>query len=396
MTRAKARLALATAAAAIGQASAAHAAPPYPAITNRDFAIDLHTGVVFGSPRMMGMGGTATALAEGSSGMVGNTASVAMRPQSARDTWDWDANVDAYTPSLGSDFDNNGTPTTEALSVKVFDLGLVGLYEAWGVGISLETVSYRVTPEVAASGVTQVAAHRGRVVLGRALFDETVVAALGFRGGTLSIGRGDKELFQVAGDALEAGVILAPRGRAIRGGLRFSLPIHGSDVETTCDPANCNGYILPERVVAPWELGLGVAWRQGTSTWNHVRTGRFTDERAWTFAIDLVASGQVADGAGLEGFTQQQLQPSGRELVLSVRAGAEWELLPGRLRLRGGSYLEPPRLADAIPRLHFTAGLEVRLFRFVFWDAERRVALSLAGDVARRYGNVALAIAFWH
>jgi hypothetical protein len=41
-------------------------------------------------------------------------------------------------------------------------------------------------------------------------------------------------------------------------------------------------------------------------------------------------------------------------------------------------------------------GVEWRLFKFSFWEKERRVRLALAADVAERYQNIALSIGFWH
>lgn len=365
-------------------------------IVDRDYAIDLHSGAVSGSPRTIGMAGAATALAEGSGGMLANPAAVAARPHSARAAWDWDASVDASTPGFGTDFDNDGNPRTEALSVGMGDVGLVGLAGRWGLGVSATGVTYR----IAAAG----AAERGelsssvlRLVLGRAFLDEAVVAGLGVRVGSFTIQKGQRNLFQVSGGGLEAGVVVNPRGRSWRVGARGALPAVGAEIDQpSCDPFNCEGHILPERAVTPWETAVGVAWRLAPRPWNHVPTARFADERAWTLAADIVVSGRVAGGAGIEAFTEKLLRPSGRALVASVRLGAEHELWPGFLRLRGGTYVEPERAEGATARLHLTAGFEVRLFRFTFWDAERRVALAISADFARRYGNVATSLGFWH
>ncbi len=83
-------------------------------------------------------------------------------------------------------------------------------------------------------------------------------------------------------------------------------------------------------------------------------------------------------------------------MTLSPRVGAEFEWLPGRLRLRAGSYWEPQRFAGVPGRLHLTLGGELRMFAFQFWGAERRLALSMAVDGADDYGNAGLSFGFWH
>ena len=103
---------------------------------------------------------------------------------------------------------------------------------------------------------------------------------------------------------------------------------------------NCVGHILPSHALVPWEVALGVAARFGATPWNRAPPGRFIDERAWTFALDLIVTGETPGGAGVEAFAQDQLQPSGRAIVGSLRAGVEWELTPGVLRMRGGTYLQ--------------------------------------------------------
>lgn len=46
--------------------------------------------------------------------------------------------------------------------------------------------------------------------------------------------------------------------------------------------------------------------------------------------------------------------------------------------------------------MHVTAGLDVRVWRFCFGDDRYRVRLSLAADIASKYGNVTSSLGFWH
>ena len=91
----------------------------------------------------------------------------------------------------------------------------------------------------------------------------------------------------------------------------------------------------------------------------------------------------------------QELQRSGEHSSFSLRGGVEYEWLPGRLRLRGGSYWEPGRFERVGGRLHGTFGIEVRVFEANVWG-RRRGRITLTGDVAERYRNVGVSIGFWH
>ena len=54
----------------------------------------------------------------------------------------------------------------------------------------------------------------------------------------------------------------------LRLGLSFRPTIRARIDPTACDPNNCAGYILPDRVQFPWSAGAGVAWRFGSTPWN--------------------------------------------------------------------------------------------------------------------------------
>ena len=228
-------------------------------ITDRSYVIDAYRGAAVADYRVIGMGGVSLATAEGALGLLANPAAAASRPSTASGWFYWDFLLDAYTPGLGVDYDNNGTP---------------------------------------------------------------------------------QDRFNGTTGALNAGL--------------------------------------------------------GPTPWNRRVTDEFRDERNTILAADLIVSGPVADGAGLEAFLQKQLQPSGRHGSVSLRLGAEYEWIPGWLRIRGGSYWEPPRFADVTGRLHLTLGLDVRFWSFSLWGSQYRMRISLGADGARQYGNSVLSLGFWH
>jgi hypothetical protein len=154
-------------------------------------------------------------------------------------------------------------------------------------------------------------------------------------------------------------------------------------------------YDLPTRVVAPWEVAVGAAYRLGPGACDGYAGARFRDEAAVILAADVLVLGRLSRATGIEAFADGQMQGSGRSATISPRLGLEWEGLPGRLRLRSGTYHEPARFAGVPGRLHATAGGEVRLFAFHLWGLARRLALQLAADSASNYGNVSVSIGFW-
>ncbi len=370
----------------------------FPDITSRDFAIDLYQGSALGSGRIVGMGGAAVATAEGSAGMVANAASPAVRPATSTDYWDWDWHVDWLNPEIGSDFDNNGVLTTEELGVSpFFTIGGVLQFGPWAVGIASTAIRH-------SAGDLRPSFLAGQINVARTFLGDQLAVGIGGRIGSFELREQGqpRPLFSLGGGGLETGALWMPAEQNFRVGANLSLPMVGKNPEVTdCDPMNCRGFILPDEVRVPWRTSAGFAWRFGPTPWNRKVNDDWRDEKSVVVAGDLIVTGAVASGYGLEAFAAQKLQPSGRDVVFSVRAGAEYEWIPGRLRVRGGSYWEPARFLDqngdaVAGRLHGTVGLDVRIWRFCFWGDRYRAQLSLTADGAEHYGNGALSVGLWH
>lgn len=115
-------------------------------------------------------------------------------------------------------------------------------------------------------------------------------------------------------------------------------------------------------------------------------------------SADLVITGDVQDAIGVEAFVRQQEQASGEDLSFMPRLGVESELWHDRLRLRGGSYLEPSRFAGVAARPHGTFGFDVRLFYTTLFDLLSRFGVRASGviDIAPRYLQFAVSLGIWH
>ena len=389
---------------AVLPAASALAQPEFEPIENRDYAIDLYQGSVLGSIRIVGMGGAAVAMAEGSSGLLANPAAPAIRPATSKGNWDWDWHIDWLNPALGSDFDNNGVKAEESLDLlSVVTFGVVLRYKQWALGGNVNRIER--TIEVEDNIDLNPEFIVGRVGLAREFND--VTAGLAVRTGGLRLDRITKfgggvetafTLFEITGSAIEAGAVWHPGDRDVRVGAVMSFPVTSSDEVTgdRCDPLDCEGYILPGEIVLPWRLAAGIAWRLADTRWNRRIDARWRDERYVVLTTDVVIDGPVDNGHGIEAFFDKQLQRSGRDPSVSIRTGIEFEWKPGLLRVRGGSYWEPSRFDGVSGRLHVTAGMDLRIWSFCFWRERYRVRFSITADIADKYGNTGLSLGLWN
>lgn len=389
----------------LAPAAAAHAQELAP-VTDRDYALDLYNGSVVGSVRMIGMGGASVGFAEGSVGTLSNAAAAAVRRTTKSGDFAWDFHVDGQSAAFASDFDNNGLEDTDDYASTIGTVGLVIQYQQWGVGLVATATSTRIVEDdgdaTTEDGVLEPKGVVGKLVVARASRDEAHIFGGGLRWGSLAMTRPSEGLpevrmFSVTLPSIEAGYMWRPVEAKYRLGADVAMPISGGTTGLdSCDPLDCEGYILPDRVEVPWVVAGGGAYRFGRTPWNKRFETRYRDELSLLVAGDLVISGWVPDGHGVEAFARHQLQRSGLNVAVSPRLGAEAELIPGWLRLRAGTYWEPSRFEGVDGRLHGTAGADIRLFGFRLFGAEYRLKVSLTADRAARYGNAGVSFGFWH
>ena len=107
-----------------------------------------------------------------------------------------------------------------------------------------------------------------------------------------------------------------------------------------------------------------------------------------TLSFSALVSGAVKDAVGMESMLSQTVDRSGRRAVVTLRGGAEAEVIPNWLVLRAGSYLEPTRYRTGHTRLHGTGGCALRVLRwsmFGLFDEDTLFRVSFAVDAARDY-----------
>jgi len=374
------------------------AAAQFSPITNRRYTIDLYRGASLGSFRIISIGGAQVAAAEGSAGAVANPATASLRTATSSGEWDWDWHLDWITPTRGTDIDNNGA--AEDQNISTFPLisgGLLYQRRRWGIGLTANTRTVKLG---GAQGDLEAQSTSGGPYAGMNLLRGQLLLGIALNLTTFEVGAGGS-LFTYSNPSLRTGVIVRPRGQNFRIGLSTETARAGDTVDEGCAPEDCEGYILPEAAKRPWEVTLGGAMRFAATDWSESVMSRWRDERYVLVAADLVVSGSVPRGAGIQAFGDMELQPSGRDTNVSVRLGAEVEIIPGWLRLAAGTYYEPARFLDPsgreiAGRMHGTGGIEARLFGFRLFGNQYRARLAISADIAKDYVNLAVSPGLWH
>ena len=367
-----------------------------PPITSRDYAIDFYEGTAIGDVRMVGMGGTGLALIPGSAGTLLNASAPAVRLTTDNDPWTWDWHVDYLNGQYSSDFDNNGVALDKASGAQLVTGGLGVRVGKWAGNLTLSIQSAPIDD----LDLLKAQNVRARFALARWFPNLDASFGVGVQSIAFRILDGEQEMFNISGAGLIAGATWLPRMENYRVAAALETPIIGGEVSTeACDPSACmlgtSTYILPNQVEASARAGVGGAYRWAETAWNQQVHPLYRDERAVTAAVDLWLTGSSKNGYGIEKFAVQELQRSGRHANVGARAGVEVEAIPGRLRLRAGTYWEPERFSGVGGRLHGTFGIEGRVFEFQLWGL-RRGRVGITTDIAARYRNLALSIGFWH
>lgn len=136
------------------------------------------------------------------------------------------------------------------------------------------------------------------------------------------------------------------------------------------------------------------AWRELRE---RVRHG--FERRYLMVSTELLLTGRVDNGVGVESFLAQTVQRSGEHITVSPRLGLEAEVWPQRLKLRAGSYAEPSRFDQGDYRVHGTLGFDLALFNwdvFGVWPEDYVWRVGAAADLTVGYQALSLSIGGWY
>jgi hypothetical protein len=239
------------------------------------------------------------------------------------------------------------------------------------------------------------------------------------------------ELFTNYAFGAQAGILWSPYDLPLRLGGAVRSPLAATEgkfgggfaAQPNGDIKAGNSLYLPKRADLPWEIEVGgvvqlwerplnIQWQDedavpvpDTERWRETSNGqieppykgarkllkqRYRDipRQKVLLTSSATVSGPVANAVGVESMLTGKLERSGENVSLTVRGGAEAEVIPYWLVLRAGSYLEPSRFRFSGSRVHGTGGFQVRLFKwdaFGLADKQTIWRVSTAIDLARDY-----------
>lgn len=251
-------------------------------LTQNDYTIDLVQGPVFGSGRIIGLGGAYSALAEGIDGAPFNPASYGSRTLWELGWFDWEITFSLLFPGAfsGDDLYNRGD--AEGLLFEDFywiGYGFRLQFGDVGFGAIPRTQSIRIqNPAGESVDVSFTTSNIGMAVQ---TLSGQLVLGYGVRLADLSMlsANGAAELVNFNGIGAEAGLLVRLYDEPWRLGLAGRLPvastaITGTAVEQGPDGVlRAGGFVLPDGVRMPWEAQLGFALQIGNRPMNR----RFVD-----------------------------------------------------------------------------------------------------------------------
>jgi len=359
-----------------------------PPIVDNNYNLDLRQGPILGSARQVALGGAYIGVAEGITSLNSNPAGVAFRLESSTTKFDWDWTV-GVNDLKSNDFDNNGQSPPDYKDHRIRTLGMMGQYGPWGVGVlnNSEILALDGPDGKQNEYVLSVTS----LALGRQFLDRELTIGVGLRATMTKLRNKtfDTTLGKLSGTGWEMGGVWNPGRGPFRLGAAYSSSISSNQSlnNTGGSPVTVNGLIVPQQVILPAKFGVGFSYA--------VESAPFWKNHKWLVAADLLFTEPSENAVGVESVLAQKIQPVGTHRTISVRVGSELETIPGRLRLRMGSYYEPSNYEGVSGRTHLTGGFEVRMFHSSIWG-ENDWGLTATIDSARDYLNILLSIGFWY
>ncbi len=440
---------------------AAHAGGPLGrqggAIETSHYTLDLFQGPVLASSRVTAMAGAYAGLAEGAEGIPFNAAAASQRYPYSTTRTDFEVTGSLTFPGAveNTDFDNNGHVGFGYRDFVFATLGGILQHDHFGLGTAISLQNFKLGKPVqfdAASDVKELTVRIFKVdaVASYGFLRDQVHVGGGLRGAVFTAvdtSAGERLLLGTYGVGLEAGVLWRPLALPLRVGATLRSPVLktlDAAPNVTTNPANgdrvLGRFYLPTAVDLPWEAEWGVAVQVGRRPLNLPWTDEDTlpdevseparridpssppgvlrlepkkkaahrilrrryrsiaREKA-LFSFSMLATGPATSAVGVESMLTQVVDRSGERASVTMRAGTEVEVLPNRLQLRAGSYMEPTRFRESKARLHATTGFELNVIEwslFGIFPDDNSFRVSGAIDIAREYFGWSLGVGSWY
>ncbi|WP_394838878.1 hypothetical protein LVJ94_18470 [Pendulispora rubella] len=230
---------------------------------------------------MTGLAGAYTGYAEGVEGTASNAAAPAVREPFSYKWFDYDLSASFSFPGTfsGTDFDNRGRRNISGTSTfgdfLYLNLGLQLQFGEFGIAITDDLQQFNLTPATADNPGLTLQTSRWHAVAAYGFLGNQLVLGAGARIVALQIAQTGqfvpgRTLFNMVGASPEAGMLYKPDGAVWRFGATLRAPVIARSLgesSTSIDPSSgverAGKFIVPEKIVQPWEAEIGVSLQAG-------------------------------------------------------------------------------------------------------------------------------------
>jgi hypothetical protein len=369
-----------------------------PSITRNDYSLELFQGPLLAPGRITGLAGATTATAQSLEGVYNNAAAPAVREAYSLDHFEWEPTAGIAFPGAygGTDFNNRGekgieqqiernkrlglsrTSTVETTDRFLYlNAGLWGQVGPVGMTVTADMLRYDVAGQTDTQPSLAVGITRVHAVAAYGFLKNQLCVGAGVRMAYVDInqvGNADAGVISMFGVAPQAGLIVKPEQRPWRVGLTARAPVSAGTFslanlireqqngETVIRRAGAS-FILPDRIVQPWEIEAGIAYQLGPRPLNPSWIDPIVqeDERK------RVVSERRADRLAAR-HAEIELMPNASPVDQAARARRLAQMAREEATLRAA---EDEELREADRRLH-----EERRARYLNWPREHVLLLA--------------------
>ncbi|MHB8872472.1 MAG: hypothetical protein ACYC8T_02180 [Myxococcaceae bacterium] len=363
-------------------------------------------------PRVVGLAGAFVSIAERAEGLTSNVAALAQRHPLLYGNVDFDG-TGSYSwfgplPFTQSalDLDNSGQ-SDRLVFAQQFAASFMFQIRRFGIGAYYRTSEQgfcaieacprgdNLSVTLKNAGVaTAFSFFADDLIVGAGLF--SAQAELGYHGEAWSYGG---NLFAAFNP--EVDVLYRPNGRSFRLGAVYRPEALGPYYPKTSQPPWVASRQVYQAVVTPSVLSLGASMRLGKGASNYNRLSPKAREvmrdrlgeantpaevpydaptGEWLVSMQADVIFPVENAIGAAVFTSAipvDPEPAGHGTYVVARLGVEHDTVPGRLRLRAGTWFEPSPFEGQRQRAHVTGGADLRLGHFIAdWSIYTAVDMS--------------------
>ena len=288
-----------------------------------DCGLDLVTGPVLGSSRVVALGGAYQGLAEGIDGYTQNAASPAVREPWSYKWFNYDVDASISFPSAfrNIDFENRGTITKFTYQDFVFvTVGANVQLGAWGFGFFADLQNWNISPNAKPEDPSfSTLITKSHALIARQLFGGDLVAGIGARIIGFQINRSggglDKAtVVSLSGLGAEAGILWKPSSQPFRLGVTVRSPVKTDDPGPG-SATEVNGTVIPQRANLPWEIDTGIAVQGGPKPLNDPWLNPHDEESQLRTEIRYARAHRLAErSAILDATPKEERAAKAREL----------------------------------------------------------------------------------